>query len=286
MEDHYKKVEETCRVKPEAPELVRWRVQSLWRLNYRVVTVHVFNPFVTVERVKAFLGKYVEVLPAHRDLIDDMGMRCGKRQLQVLLCPDPVGRYDLCGEVGHVFRQCPQKKGSSYAQAVAGGPAANDQEEGVPGRSQVGELLPAGDTPVVPLGPGKTGEGVKGTAEKEEGAPKRKAAPQAEASGEVEAAEILSSLSDSLPSGQGECLVVSQGEVTSVTSGMEQGSDYSSAAEEFPSGLPSKQSSKQSCKRRSPSEKENKGQIGGRGRVLSLYLTGGAAQGMRGAHGE
>ncbi|KAJ8335385.1 hypothetical protein SKAU_G00387270 [Synaphobranchus kaupii] len=51
MEDHYKKVEETCRVKPEALELVRWRVQSLWRLNYRVVTVHVFNPFVTVESV-------------------------------------------------------------------------------------------------------------------------------------------------------------------------------------------------------------------------------------------
>ncbi|KAJ8335379.1 hypothetical protein SKAU_G00387210 [Synaphobranchus kaupii] len=196
MEDHYKKVEETCRVKPESPELVRWRVQSLWRLNYRVVTVHVFNPFVTVESVKAFLGKYVEAVR-------------------------PMWRGGAC------FQAMPAEEGiilctSSSWWACRKGP----------GRGCARKISGGGAFASCATGPRQDGEGVKGTAEKEEAAEalKRKAAPQAEASGEVQAAEMLSSLSDSLPSGQGECLVVSQGEVTSVTSGMEQWSYYSSAA--------------------------------------------------------
>lgn len=94
-EEVFRKVEETCRRTAEKPGLKNFWVRTLWRLNYRVITVHVFNPFLPVETIAAFLARYVDLFPAQRKMRDEMAVWIGKRQFQALLCPDPVGYEGL-----------------------------------------------------------------------------------------------------------------------------------------------------------------------------------------------
>ena len=83
------------RVYEESRKLAETRpfeVISLDRPNFRLVTVHMYNPHVADQTVAAFLARYGEILtPVPRRLHDSLGFWNGKRQHQVLLRPDPAG---------------------------------------------------------------------------------------------------------------------------------------------------------------------------------------------------
>ena len=89
-EEDFCRVEEVCRMDPDAAAVKSFWVRPLWKLNYRVITVHVFNPFATEENIEAFLGRYVDVLPGSRKMRDSMGIWDGRRQFPVLLRQDPA----------------------------------------------------------------------------------------------------------------------------------------------------------------------------------------------------
>ena len=64
---------------------------ELDRRNFRVVFVHMYNPFVTAEEIKGFLSKYGEVISSPRKIIDLMGFWTGRTSFQMLLKMDPAG---------------------------------------------------------------------------------------------------------------------------------------------------------------------------------------------------
>uniref|UniRef100_A0A8C9RRV9 CCHC-type domain-containing protein n=1 Tax=Scleropages formosus TaxID=113540 RepID=A0A8C9RRV9_SCLFO len=67
------------------------RTFNRWVNNQRIVTVHVFNPFISAESIREFLQRYVEVLPGYKDMRDELGLWNGKRQFRIRLLPDPQG---------------------------------------------------------------------------------------------------------------------------------------------------------------------------------------------------
>ncbi|XP_077060974.1 uncharacterized protein LOC143713527 [Siphateles boraxobius] len=69
----------------------KFNVVSLDRPNFRVITLHMFNPYVTDEALMTFLANYAEVLTPARYLKDGVGLWTGKRQFQVLLKTDESG---------------------------------------------------------------------------------------------------------------------------------------------------------------------------------------------------
>ncbi|KAJ8349381.1 hypothetical protein SKAU_G00245110 [Synaphobranchus kaupii] len=84
-----------CRRMAEDPLLKGFSVQMLWNTNYRVITVRMYNPFVSEAAVTRFLQRYCEV-KAHRLVLDDLGVWTGNRQFQVLL--KVKEEYDLLDE--------------------------------------------------------------------------------------------------------------------------------------------------------------------------------------------
>lgn len=90
-EDLYRRVVEVCNKEAGVRPLSCYQVLNLDRPNFRTITVHMFNPFVTDLALAAFLGQYGEVVTAARYLKDPMGFWTGRRQFQVLLNPDPEG---------------------------------------------------------------------------------------------------------------------------------------------------------------------------------------------------
>lgn len=73
--------------------LKSFQMVNLGRSNQRLVTVHVYNPWVPEEAIRRFLFRYVTVLLGEREVKDVLGLWTGKRQYRVLLADDPVG-YD------------------------------------------------------------------------------------------------------------------------------------------------------------------------------------------------
>jgi len=69
----------------------KFNVVSLDRPNFRVITLHMFNPYVTDEALTTFLANYAEVLTPARYLKDGVGLWTGKRQFQVLLKTNESG---------------------------------------------------------------------------------------------------------------------------------------------------------------------------------------------------
>ncbi|XP_055740291.1 zinc finger CCHC domain-containing protein 3-like [Salvelinus fontinalis] len=57
----------------------------------RVLTVHMFNPWVTEETLVCYLSRYVTILPGVRNIKDALGIWTGKRQFRVLLKEDESG---------------------------------------------------------------------------------------------------------------------------------------------------------------------------------------------------
>lgn len=110
-----------------------FNIMSLSKLNFRIITVHMYNPHVSDLALTAFLGQYGEVLSGARYIKDPLGLWTGRRQFQVLLKEDREGLDDLshppaffslgadrgflyynrqpqfcrrCKGVGHVERDC------------------------------------------------------------------------------------------------------------------------------------------------------------------------------------
>lgn len=81
----YKAVMEKIGKSDKVGIMGRFNVISLDRPNFRVITLHMFNPFVTDEALMCFLAKYADVLTPARYIKDGVGLWTGKRQLQVLL---------------------------------------------------------------------------------------------------------------------------------------------------------------------------------------------------------
>ncbi|XP_048855973.1 uncharacterized protein LOC125723411 isoform X2 [Brienomyrus brachyistius] len=90
-DESYTKVLERSKEGAQHPLLGRYNIEPLWWPDKRVITVHCFNPHVTAEAVSQFLTKYVDLLPGHRDIRDELGIWTGRRQFQARLRPDANG---------------------------------------------------------------------------------------------------------------------------------------------------------------------------------------------------
>lgn len=68
-----------------------YAAESLWNRNFRIITVHMFNPYASDWDIEAFLGKYCDVLVSAVYQRDLLGIWNGKRQFKVLLRQDAKG---------------------------------------------------------------------------------------------------------------------------------------------------------------------------------------------------
>ncbi|KAL7852884.1 hypothetical protein SRHO_G00186690 [Serrasalmus rhombeus] len=69
----------------------RFELHSLDQNGRRMVTVHLFNPFVTAEAIRTFLRRYGEVQPGERMVRDELGIWNGRRQYMVDFREDGKG---------------------------------------------------------------------------------------------------------------------------------------------------------------------------------------------------
>uniref|UniRef100_A0A3Q3CGE7 CCHC-type domain-containing protein n=1 Tax=Haplochromis burtoni TaxID=8153 RepID=A0A3Q3CGE7_HAPBU len=80
----------------EDEELRKYTVTPLYRNDYRILTIHMYNPWVTEETIKYFLGRYVTVLPGVRKIKDGLGLWTGKRQFRIKLNTDMDSEDGYC----------------------------------------------------------------------------------------------------------------------------------------------------------------------------------------------
>ena len=85
-------------------------VHGLWQSGRRMVTVHVFNPFVSADTVRQFLIQYGEVQPGERMVRDELGVWNGRRQFLIDLREDgnggfihPPAYFSLGSNKGYLF---------------------------------------------------------------------------------------------------------------------------------------------------------------------------------------
>jgi len=76
-------------------------VSSMCRNNFRVITVHMYNPWVSEETIRYFLGRYVTVLPGVKEIKDALGIWTGKRPFRVQLKEDTKGLDGSVHPPGH-----------------------------------------------------------------------------------------------------------------------------------------------------------------------------------------
>ena len=82
----------TCRERAGERHFSSFEIVSLDRPNFRLITLHIYNPHVTKEGEEArFLSSYGEVFAGSRRLMDSCGYWTGRTQFQVLLKEDPGG---------------------------------------------------------------------------------------------------------------------------------------------------------------------------------------------------
>ena len=134
-EDMYSRVAEACRKEAGTRFIAGYKILNLDRPNFRTVTVHTYNPFVTDLALVAFLGQHGEVVTSARYVKDMRGFWTGRRQFQVLLNPDPEGHgglkhppalFSLGGDRGYLFyaRQpafCRRCRQSGHTEAGCSG---------------------------------------------------------------------------------------------------------------------------------------------------------------------
>lgn len=87
----YERVMETAREKAEEEPFSKFRVEALCKRNLKIVTVHMYNPYVGDETVISWLSRYGKVESAVRYLRDSFGIWSGRRQFKVLLEDNPGG---------------------------------------------------------------------------------------------------------------------------------------------------------------------------------------------------
>nr|XP_029524912.1 uncharacterized protein LOC115134918 [Oncorhynchus nerka] len=88
FEEILKKVREVGKERP----MSHYEVTSLGKSNFRLVTVNMYNPHVTDEEVRSFLGRYMDNVSSARLIRDSLGFWTGKRVFQTLLREDPEGQ--------------------------------------------------------------------------------------------------------------------------------------------------------------------------------------------------
>lgn len=85
----YDRVLGTCKEKAELAPFSSFRVEPLCKRNIRIITVHVYNPYVGDEAVAMFLSRYGMVDKTAKYLKDSYGIWSGRRQFRVHLGDDP-----------------------------------------------------------------------------------------------------------------------------------------------------------------------------------------------------
>ncbi|KAL6476356.1 hypothetical protein MHYP_G00148550 [Metynnis hypsauchen] len=88
----------------------KFHLYPLGHNGRRMVTVHLFNPFVTAEAIKTFLRRYGEVQPGETMVRDELGIWNGRRQFMVEFREDgkgglthPPAYFSLNGNKGYLF---------------------------------------------------------------------------------------------------------------------------------------------------------------------------------------
>ncbi|CAG5865167.1 unnamed protein product, partial [Menidia menidia] len=98
----------TCKAKAESVPFSLFKVEPLGQRNVRVITVHMYNPYVSDAALAVFLGRYGKVDKPVKYLRDNYG----RRQFRVLLGEDPESGdglrhppayFSLGGERGFLF---------------------------------------------------------------------------------------------------------------------------------------------------------------------------------------
>ena len=126
-----------CREQTEVRPISLFEVTSLDRPNFRLITVHMYNPHVTDQAIVAFLERYAEVLTEARRMRDSIGFWNGRRQFQVLLRADTAGTdgfshppafFTIGADRGFLFysRQpafCRRCRRHGHGEQECGGPA-------------------------------------------------------------------------------------------------------------------------------------------------------------------
>lgn len=93
--EYTEEVRRKC-ITEEDEELRRYMVTPLYRNDYRILTIHMYNPWVTEETIRYFLGRYVTVLPGVRKIKDGLGIWTGKRQFHIKLGADMNSEDGYC----------------------------------------------------------------------------------------------------------------------------------------------------------------------------------------------
>ena len=91
----YRRCMDTCKEKAASEPFSNFQVYPLCRLDLKVITVHVYNPYVGDDSIGAFLGRFGKVSPGVRYLRDGYGIWSGRRQFRVALNRDPDGAEKL-----------------------------------------------------------------------------------------------------------------------------------------------------------------------------------------------
>ncbi|KAL7852919.1 hypothetical protein SRHO_G00187040 [Serrasalmus rhombeus] len=88
----------------------KFELHPLGQNGRRMVTVHLFNPFVTAEVIRTFLRRYGEVQPGENMVRDELGIWNGRRQFMVEFREDgkgdlthPPAYFSLNGSKGYLF---------------------------------------------------------------------------------------------------------------------------------------------------------------------------------------
>lgn len=91
----YRRCMDTCKEKEASEPFSNFQVVPLCRLDLKVITVHIYNPYVGDDSIVAFLGRFGKVSPGVRYLRDGYGIWSGRRQFRVALNRDPEGADKL-----------------------------------------------------------------------------------------------------------------------------------------------------------------------------------------------
>lgn len=89
--ESYRRALEGVQANKEHPTLKPFVTQPLWKENFWVLSLRLYNPFVPTERIESFLERYCNVEPISWMVPDDLGIWTGLRQYRVYLRPDPEG---------------------------------------------------------------------------------------------------------------------------------------------------------------------------------------------------
>lgn len=85
----YDRLLAACTARAESVPFSLFRVEPLGQRSVRIVTVHMYNPYVGDAAVALFLGRYGKVDKPVKYLRDSYGIWSGRRQFRVLLGDDP-----------------------------------------------------------------------------------------------------------------------------------------------------------------------------------------------------